>query len=419
MIRTYKFRIYPKKHQIKSMNTMLNLSCELYNAMLQQRIYAHRSKKKVNYRSQQNEIPDIKKMFPEYRNMHSLAIQDVARRLDKAFDNFFMRVEEKRNGKNIKAGFPRFKSRDRYSSITYTQSGFRILDNGHVWLSKIGEIRMFMHRSITGDIRTLSVKRDRVGDWFITVTAETLKEESTSPDTVSEQHTEPMRPIGTDLGLKSIITTSDDIHIEPPKYLRRMEKKLKNAQRQLSKKKKGSVKWNKARKKVAKINRKIERQRDDFSHKTSNNLVRDHDLIVFEDLNITGMVKNHHLAKSITDAGWNKIIQYTAYRAESAGKMVILVDPKQTSQECSQCGNIKKDLKLSDRIYHCNVCGLTIDRDLNAAINVLRRGMQSLEENEEKETEHVGRGTPEFTPVEIGSIPERANPVVETGSLRL
>jgi transposase len=97
--------------------------------MLQQRIYAYRSKKKVNYRSQQNEIPDIKKMFPEYKNLHSLVIQDVARRLDKAFDNFFMRVEEKRNGKNIKAGFPRFKSRDRYSSITYTQSGFRILDN--------------------------------------------------------------------------------------------------------------------------------------------------------------------------------------------------------------------------------------------------------------------------------------------------
>ena len=227
-----------------------------------------------------------------------------------------------------------------------------------------------------------------------------------------------MRPIGTDLGLKSIITTSDDIHIEPPKYLRRMEKKLKKAQRQLSKKKKGSVKWNKARKKVAKINRKIERQRDDFSHKTSNNLVRDHDLIVFEDLNINGMIRNHNLAKSITDAGWNKIIRYTTYRAESAGKMVMLIDPRQTSQECSQCGNIKKDLKLSDRIYHCNVCGLTIDRDLNAAINVLRRGMQSLEENNEKETEHVGRGTPEVTPVEIGSIPERANPVVETGSPR-
>ncbi|MHB1471085.1 MAG: RNA-guided endonuclease InsQ/TnpB family protein, partial [Thermoplasmataceae archaeon] len=274
MIRTYRFRIYPDNTQIHTLESSLNLSCELYNAMLQQRIYAYRSKKKVNYRSQQNEIPDIKKMFPEYKNLHSLVIQDVARRLDKAFDNFFMRVEEKRNGKNIKAGFPRFKSRDRYSSITYTQSGFRILDNGHVWLSKIGEIRMFMHRSITGDIRTLSVKRDRVGDWFITVTAENEKAKDkaveTESATIQNILSEPITPVGTDLGLKSIITTSDDIHIEPPKYLRRMERRLKNAQRQLSKKKKGSVKWNKARKKVAKINRKIERQRDDFSHKTSN-----------------------------------------------------------------------------------------------------------------------------------------------------
>ena len=132
------------------------------------------------------------------------------------------------------------------------------------------------------------------------------------------------------------------------------------------------------------------------------------------------MIRNHHLAKSISDAGWNKIIQYTSYKAESAGKIVLLVDPRQTSQECSQCGNMKKDLNLSDRIYHCNACNLTIDRDLNAAINIERRGMQTLKEKkkEESKTEHVGRGTPEFTPVEIGSIPERANPVVETGSPR-
>ena len=126
------------------------------------------------------------------------------------------------------------------------------------------------------------------------------------------------------------------------------------------------------------------------------------------------MIRNHNLSKSISDAGWNKIIQYTMYKAESAGTMVILVDPRQTSQECSQCGNMKKDLKLSDRIYHCNACGLTIDRDLNAAINIERRGMEKM-----KELINVGRGTPEFTPVEIGSIPERANPVVETGSPRL
>ena len=203
----------------------------------------------LNLQISQEEINTIlkKKMFPEYRNMHSLVIQDVVHRVDKAFDNFFRRVSERRNGKNIKAGFPRFKSRDRYSSITYTQSGFRILDNGHVWLSKIGEIRMFMHRSITGDIRTLSVKRDRVGDWFITVTAENEKAKDkaveTESATIQNILSEPIAPVGTDLGLKSIITTSDDIHIEPPKYLRRMEKKLKNAQKQLSKKKKGSVKW--------------------------------------------------------------------------------------------------------------------------------------------------------------------------------
>ncbi|EQD30220.1 transposase, IS605 OrfB family, partial [mine drainage metagenome] len=176
-MRTYKFRIYPKKHQVESMNFMLNLSRELYNAMLQQRIYALRSGRKVDYNSQQDELPELKKAFPECRNIHSLAIQDVAHRVDRTFDNFFRRVKEKKKGKNIKAGFPRFKSRDQYNSITYTQSGFRILDNGHIWLSKIGKIRMFMHRTITGDIRTLSIKRDTVGDWFVTITVEIPKEE--------------------------------------------------------------------------------------------------------------------------------------------------------------------------------------------------------------------------------------------------
>ena len=151
--------------------------------------------------------------------------------------------------------------------------------------------------------------------------------------------------------------------------------------------------------------RKIERQRDDFSHKLSNSLIGDHDLIVFEDLNIEGMVKNHHLAKSIEDASWNQIIQYTTYKGESAGAVVVLVDPMNTSQKCSKCGNIKDDMKLSDRIYHWGVCGITMDRDLNAAINVRNMGLTK-----------IGRGTPEFTPVEIGALPAMANPVAETGS---
>ena len=406
-MRTYKFRIYPSDAQIDMLDSSMELCRQLYNAMLQQKIYAYRSGKKVNYNSQQDELPGIKRMFLEYNGIHSQVLQDVARRLDRAFDNFFRRIKEKRNGKNIKAGFPRFKSKDRYNSITYTQSGFRILDNGHVWLSKLGEVRMFMHRSVTGDIRTLSVKRDFVGDWFITLTVETdsKPDKSEEDKTMQDSQFQPVKPVGIDMGLKSIITTSDGIQIDPPRFLGKSEKKLEKAQRNLSRKKNGSGKRRKAKTRVAKIHRKIERQRNDFAHKLSKYLVENHDLIVFESLNINGMIRNHHLAKSIAGASWGRIVQYTMYKAESAGTVVILVDPMHTSRKCSKCGNIKHDLKLSDRIYHCEVCGLTLDRDLNAAINIRNMGLIK-----------IGRGTPEFTPVEIGALPAMVTPVAETGS---
>ena len=268
---------------------------------------------------------------------------------------------------------------------------------------------MFVHRRTDGVLKTLSVKRDRVGDWFMTITVDMQK--GYSADVRAGNIDRPCPdftiPIGIDLGLKAIITTSDGVQADPPKLLRESEEKLERAQKDLSRKMKGSGNRTRARKKVAKIHRKIERQRNDFSHKVSWNLVETHDLIVFENLNIAEMVKNHHLAKSIGDASWNKIVQYTGYKAESAGAFVVLVDPRHTSRECSRCGNIKEDLELSDRIYHCNACGLTMDRDLNAAINIRNRGIAK-----------VGRGTPEVTPVETGALPERATPVVEAGSPR-
>ena len=408
MLKTYRFRTYPNEGHIHILDSTLNECRELYNAMLEQRIYAYEHGKRVNYYSQQNEIPGIKKMFPEFSDVHSQVLQDVASRLDKAYDNFFRRVEEIKQGKKIKAGFPRFKSKYGYNSITYTQSGFKVMDNGHVLLSKIGEIRTFMHRSIMGEIKTITIKRDRVGDWFVTITAETVLEKRREMDiAVEEKEAIPVNPIGVDLGLKALITTSEGEQIEPPQFLRKSEKKLKRAKRQFSKKKKGSGKRKKARIKVARVERVIARQRDDSAHKISTNLVASHDLIVYEDLNIEGMVQNHHLAKSISDASWGKIIQYTTYKAESAGSIVMLVNPAYTSQECSQCGNVKHDLELSDRIYHCDICGLVIDRDLNAALNIKRKGLRE-----------VGRGTPEFTPVEIEPILERASSIGETGSPR-
>ena len=404
-MKVYKFRLYPSAEQEKILIRQLSLCRELYNAFLQQRIYAHKEGKRINYNYQQDQIPELKGGIIDYKNVHSQVLQDVARRMDVAYQNFFRRIMEKKSGKQQKAGFPRFKSRNRYNSITYPQSGFRILDNGHVWLSKIGEIRMFMHRPITGTVRTLSVKRDNVGDWFITVTTD--QNTDNVPDAQYGEHHphDFVNPIGIDLGLKALITTSDSDWIDSPRFLRKSEKKLKRAQRDLSRKVKGSGKREKAGKMVAKIDRKIQRQRNDHAHKVSVDLITGHDLIVFEDLNIEGMKQNHHLAKSIADASWNKLIQYTTYKAESAGREVVLADPRGTSKTCSRCGWKKESLKLSERTFSCDSCGLIIDRDINAAINIRNRGLIK-----------VGRGTPEFTPVEIGALPAMAIPVVEPGS---
>ncbi len=163
-MKAYKCRLYPKKDQIEKINPILNLSYKLYNAMLEQRKMAYELKKdfhssnNVNYLSQQNELPELKKYFPEYREIYSLSLQDVARRLDKAYDIFFRRIKEKKNGRKIKAGFPRFKSRKSYKSITYMQSGFKIGNNNNLQLSKLGTMRMFTHRKINGTIKGVTLK---------------------------------------------------------------------------------------------------------------------------------------------------------------------------------------------------------------------------------------------------------------------
>ena len=193
--------------------------------------------------------------------------------------------------------------------------------------------------------------------------------------------------------------------IDPPHFLRKGEKRIKKAQRNLSRKRKGSNNRRKAKINLSKQHQKVRNQREDFAHKLSNQIVKNNDLIVFENLNITRMMRVHHLAKSIADASWNTMVQYTTYKAESAGKEVVLVDSRNTSKACSGCGWVKEDLKLSDRIFHCNDCGLEIHRDINAAINIHNQGIKKL-----------GRATPEVTPVEIRALPARATQIAEAGS---
>ena len=415
IMRAYKFRIYPKKKQIEKINSILNLSYKLYNAMLQQRIMAYELRKEfyssntVNYLSQQNELPELKEYFPEYREIYSLSLQDVARRLDKAYDNFFRRIKEKKNGKRIKAGFPRFKSRNSYKSITYPQSGFKIMDNGHLFLSKLGEIK--------GNIKQATIKKDKAENYFVTLVVEENNE--------SRNYSElPDNPVGIDVGLIKLIATTDNEPVEPPKYLRQSERKLKKAQRNLSREQKGSMNRMEARVRVAKIGIHISSQRNDFSQKLSRKLVDNHNFIAYEDLNIANMMKNHKLAKSIADASWGILINNTIYKAERAGKYCVKVNPRNTSKACSVCGNIMEDQSLDDREYHCSKCGLTMDRDDNAAVNVLNAGLNKVFNTfiiiKQKKSKHNKRRVPtdcgEFMPVEeLANTLRQASPI-EAGS---
>jgi len=371
MKRAYRFRLYPKEKQAETLEQALTLCRRLYNAGLEHRVTAYRSGQSVTYLQQQNELPAIKGEMPEYVSVHSQVLQETLKRLDRAYKAFFRRVAERRKGKNVKAGFPRFKGENRFDSVTYPQSGFRLLPNGHLQLSRIGEVRMFVHRRPKGKIKTLNVKRDRCGCWYAVLTVE--------KPAVRKR----VRPaVGVDLGLRNLVALSNGEVLPAPKFLRKSEAKLKRLQRWTSRKKKGSGKRRKAILRLARGHRLVERQRTDLLHNLSHRLARCD--VVFEKLNVAGMLKNHCLAKSIADASWGRLVKMTVYKAEEAGGRVVLVDPKYTSQECSVC-HARVKIVLANRIFKCPCCGLVICRDINAARIVLQR---------------VGRGTAEFTPVE-------------------
>jgi putative transposase len=359
MRKAYKFRLYPKREQIDALDRTLMLCRHLYNVCLEQRILAYRMQQhRVSFTKQSDELPNLKAELPEYNDVYSQVLQDVLHRLDKSYANFFRRAKERKE----KAGFPRFKSSNRFKSITYPQLGFEILPNGHLKLTKIGIIRMFRHREIVGAIKTCTIKRDAVGDWYAIFTTEL-------PDIPKR---EPKTALGVDVGLKTLAMLTTGESIQPPKFLRASEDKIKIIQREVSRKKKGSENRRRCNRRLAKAHRRVERQRDDYLHKASRALSLKADTIVFENLQIPNMLKNHHLAKSIGDASWGKLMQYTEYKAAEAGRSVYYVNPKGTSQICSRCGEVVKK-SLSERVHGCPTCGFSTDRDLNAALNILQR----------------------------------------------
>jgi len=350
MLKSYKFRLFPSRSQTTKLENTLEVCRELYNAALSERREAWRlSSKSITYLDQQNVLPEIKAIREDVAEIHSQVLQDVLRRLDKGFKAFFSRIK-----KGAKAGFPRFKGKNRYDSFTFAQSGFALKGN-KLQLSKLGLFKIKWHREIIGKIKTLTIIRSSTGKWFACFSVET-----------TEEILEPTNQrIGVDVGIKFFAVFSDGTEIDNPKFFRFDEKDLAKAQRK------------KNRKRTAKIHERIKNRRNNFVHQVSRYLVDNFDLIVFEKLKVSNMVKNSRLAKSIADASWSKLFELTSYKAENAGRTMIQVNPRNTSQNCSGCGElVKKDLSV--RVHHCSSCGLTIDRDENAAINILALGLQSI-----------------------------------------
>ena len=360
---SYKFRIYPTNQQIAVLGVTLETCRHLWNDALEDRRSIYKATgKSVTYYDQQAILPLVKDRYP---NVHSQVQQDVLRRLKKAFDNFFRRIREHAR----KKGYPRFKAEGRYNSITYSQSGFK-LDGSRLSLSKIPDtIRVFLHREIEGKIKTCTIKRDKTNRWYVLFSVEKEDPIKVEIKTV----------VAVDLNLMKgkAVVTSDGQTFDYPRYYRKSEAKLRVAQKTLHRRKKGSQNRSKARLQVAQISRRVTNLRDEFCHQVSRKLVDSADAIVFEDLNILGMVKNRRYAKSISDVSWGKLVRYTQSKAASAGKSVVLVDPRNTSQLCSECGEmVPKDPSV--RVHNCPHCGLVLDRDYNAALNILTLGLREI-----------------------------------------
>ena len=355
----YKFRMYPNRQQEAQLDLNLETCRHLYNLALADRKYSYETEGISRTYEDQAAMLVVEKKDGNFTCVFSQVLQDVLRRLDKSFKAFFRRVK---NGE--KPGYPRFKGVGWYKSFTYPQVGFK-LDCSKLTLSKIGSIRIFKHREVEGKIKTCTIKKDLLGHWYAILVSEME----------DVPQVEPKVAIGVDVGLKNMVALSDGTAIQYPRYYVQAEKKLAVAQRELSRKKKGSINLQVAKTRVAKLHQKIQNHRDEFLHQVSRKLVDSADLIVFENLNISGMLKNHHLAKHIQDHAWGKLIQFTQSKAAKAGKVVELVDARYTSQKCSQCGIIVPKT-LAERVHRCPNCGLEMDRDINASLNIRTLGLR-------------------------------------------
>ena len=359
MLKAYKYRIYPDAEQMQFFAKCFGCVRFVYNRMLSDRIEHYN----LTGKSLNNTPAQYKSEFTWLKEVDSLALANAQMNLNTAYRNFF---RDKSNG------FPKFKSKknNNFSYTTNNQKGTVYVENGYIKLPKLkSPVKIRQHRSFEGVIKSCTISKAPSGKYHISILVETEIQKLPASD---------MR-VGIDVGIKDFAVLSNGEAYKNPKHLRKSEKRLAKLQRDLSRKQIGSSNRNKARIKVAKLHEKIANQRSDFQHKLSRKLVDNHDAIVLESLNIKGMVKNHHLAKSISDAGWSEFMRQIKYKADWAGKTVVEIGQwEPSSKTCHSCGHKLDKLTLDVREWACPKCGTAHDRDINAAINIKAMGMDRL-----------------------------------------
>ena len=365
MKKTFKYRLYPTKQQKTEMTKTLGTCRVLYNHLLHQRQWAYKYYGiSLSYIDQQNDLPDLRDHCPVMTRVYSQVLQNVAKRVDLAFQAFFRRVK---NGE--KPGYPRFRGKDRYDSFTFPQSGFSLMGNV-LRLSGIGRVSVRVHRPVEGKIKTCTIMRNSCGEWYVCFSCDGVAAKPLPGNPLV---------IGIDMGLTDFLTTSDSGVIANPKYGKQSAKRLAQAQKRLATQKAGTKPREKKKLVVAKTYKKVVNQRTDFFHKTANGLVAEYGVIFVEDLKPSGMTSYRAVNRTLYDTAWTGFLSILSNKAAEAGREFRKVSPAYTSQDCSTpgCGHRQK-MPLSVRVYACPKCGLVLPRDVNAARNIKRRGLASL-----------------------------------------
>jgi len=359
MNKNFKYRIYSNQAATQKLESWLSFCRHLYNLALEQRIIAYKiHRKSISKFEQMRQVTQLRQVFPEYNDINASVLSNIIKRLDRAYEAFFRRI---RAGE--KAGFPRFKSIDRYDSITFRTNGWKVKGK-YLDITKVGRFKIKLSRPIEGKIKEVTLKRSAGNKWFVLFSCEDV---SANPLPKTNQE------IGIDMGCESFLTDSNNHKVENPRFFNKSQDILKKHQQALARKVRGSNRRKKQKIVLAKTYEKISNQRRDFHYKTANELLKKYDVIYIEKLKSWNSFRA--LNKSMRDVSWFRFFKILACKAEGAGKTIIEVPAKNTSQMCSACGKIvPKELK--DRIHSCS-CGLVIGRDYNAALNIYRLG-QSL-----------------------------------------